>query len=65
MNTPGGGALIEQIILVVKQELRLLENELNDLAAELGRSLLASIDRASASIVQSPTPTNHHTLGEP
>ena len=63
--TLSGSALIEQIILVVEQELPLLDDELEGLAAELERALLASIDRAPASVAQSLIPTDHYRLGEP
>lgn len=47
VNTPNGGALIEQIVLVLGEAYTPLRDELKALNAELQRALLASIDRAT------------------
>ncbi|WP_236147676.1 hypothetical protein [Mycolicibacterium sp. CH28] len=65
VNAAAGGALIEQIILVVGEALPLLEDELATLTTGLRRALLASIDRASPAGARSPIPTSHPSLGEP
>lgn len=65
VNTASGGALIEQIILVVGEAFPRLENELTALTTELQRALLASINRASPSGARSQTPTSRPSQGEP
>lgn len=46
VNTPAGGALIEQAIVIGADALSTLDSEANELTANLCRSLLTSIDRA-------------------
>ena len=51
VNSAGGAALIEQIVLVGSEVYSQLANELEELTAALHHSLLASIDSANESRV--------------
>lgn len=65
VNTAAGGALIEQIILVVGESLSVLKDELAALNTELQRALLTSIDRTPPSRARPETQTSHPSQGEP
>lgn len=65
VNTAAGGALIEQIMLVVGGSLSVLKDELGRLTSELQRALLASIDRVPTSPGRPEIKTRDPRLGEP